>query len=220
MIARRRLPRPTAPSTQTPSSSGPRWAITRGHGRDDRPRRPGRRSGSTAPAMPHTALREQVEDRAQLAHDRRLLVVGHLREERQREREPVGEDAAREVLGLEVVLVGVEAREDRRVRALARRDAARSRARAISALRCSLQPVDVVDRRLLRPEQADVRLVAVDAAGRDDRRLQPARGPRSRRRRCAARRAALVEDPVGRSICTSPARPGCRSCRKLKPRWL
>src|SRR4051812_11036020 len=171
MIASRRLPSPTPSSTQTPSSSGPRCAITRVIAATTSSAT-GAPFRLTAPAIPHMGLRERVEDRAQLAHNRSLLVVGHLREERQRDREPVGQDAAREVLGLEVVLVGVEAGEDRRVRALPGRDAT---VLELGHERVALlaQPVDVVDRRLLRLEQADVRLVAVDALLRNARSLQP-----------------------------------------------
>src|SRR4051812_46443573 len=142
MIASRRLPRPTTPSTQTPSSSGPRCAITRvmaatTFSATGAPLR------LTAPAIPHIGLRQRVVDRAQLAHDRRLLVVGHLREERQRDRQPVRDDAAGEVLRLEVVLARVEAREDRRVRALPGRDAAILKLRHERVAQLA-EPVDVL----------------------------------------------------------------------------
>src|SRR5690349_12555591 len=107
MIARRRLPSPTGPSWWIPSSSGPRCSIasvmrctTAGSA--------GAPSRFRTPATPHmtSGLREA---RAQLADDQFLLVVGHLRVERQRDREALGDVRVREVLGPDAVLVGVVA---------------------------------------------------------------------------------------------------------------
>src|SRR4051812_45477918 len=104
MIASRRLARPTGPAAHSPAPSGPRWAMT-----SPMRRRTSSVTGaperSRTPAMPHMPLAPRL---AQRLDDALLVVAGHAGEQRQREREPLGEVGAGELALPQPVALAVQ----------------------------------------------------------------------------------------------------------------
>src|SRR5579883_2030702 len=174
MIASRRLPRPTPSSNQMPSSSGPRWAM-RAFIRPISSAVTGLPLSDRMPAMPHIseareALREHVDHVV-------LLLVRHLRIQRQGQRQPFREVRVRKVARRQAVLPLIVVLEAGGVGALAGRYATLLEPphQLVAPVE---QPFDIVEARLLRPKEAYVGLVAMDHPVRGGGRRNPRQLPK------------------------------------------